>query len=476
MKKSITYTPSPTCEQFLLDERPQTFIVGPVGSGKTTAILFKIVTRAMAQAPSPRDGIRRTRWVIVRNTLQQLMDTTLKSWLQWFPDGEAGQWVSGSKTFWLRFGDVEAEVLFRPLDTPDDVRRVLSLEVTGAILDEFVEIPREIVDAVEGRCGRYPAAIDGGPTWWGMWGATNPGNEDNWWFDYLYSPWEDDFNNQAKEAKLGYYEQPSGFSPHAENLDMLPGKAGYYKNLSVGKTEAWIKQFIEVQWGYSLKGKPVYRTFDPNIHVAKRPLLYNPYLPLIIGFDPGFVWSAAVLGQPDPHGRLLVLEEVIGHQMGARRFCSEKLRPTLAMRYPNPQLLIIGDPAGQASSMTDEKSVFKILREEMGVPVRPAPSNLLEPRLQAVEDYLSRLTDHGAALLLDPERCPTLIRGFKSGYRYAVNNKGAQADKPEKNEYSHPHDAMQYLCMAAKGEQARDARRRSASAIGFHNPSNPYVY
>lgn len=473
---SINYEPAPTCAAFMQDERPQSFIVGPVGSGKTTAILFKIVTRAMNQAPSPRDGIRRTRWVIVRNTLQQLMDTTLKSWLQWFPDGQAGKWVSGTKTFWLRFGDVEAEVLFRPLDTPDDVRRVLSLEVTGAILDEFVEIPREIVDAVEGRCGRYPAAIDGGPTWWGMWGATNPGNEDNWWYDYLYEPWEDDFNGAAKETKLGYYQQPSGFSPHAENLDKLPGGAGYYKNLSVGKSEAWIKQFIEVQWGYSLRGKPVYPTFNPELHVAKRPLIYNPHLPLIVGFDPGYVWSAAILGQQDSHGRICVLREVIGHQMGAQRFCREKLKPLLALEFPSAQLLIAADPACRSSAQTDERSVAQVIREEMGVPVRPAKTNNIEPRLQAVESFLCRLTDVGPALLID-QSCHTLIRGFKSGYRYDVSQKGEQALSPAKNEYSHPHDACQYLCMAFQGEQVRDARRRAAATVGFgHSAPNPYVY
>lgn len=472
---TINYNPEPIAEQFLKDERPQSFIVGPVGSAKTTAILFKIAYRAAKQKPSPVDGIRRTRWVIVRNTLQQLKDTTLKSWFTWFPDGQAGKWTSSTNTFWLRFGDVEAEILFRPLDTAEDVRRVLSLEVTGAILDEFVEIPREIVDAVEGRCGRYPSAVDGGATWWGMWGASNPGNEDSWWFDYLYEPWEDDFTGKAKEEKLGYYQQPSGFSPHAENVHNLPGGVGYYQNLAVGKTEAWVKQFIEVQWGYSLKGKPVFRAFNPDLHVAKRPLLYNPHLPLVVGFDPGYVYSAAIIGQQDKSGRVFVLKELIGHQMGARRFCHELLKPTLAREFPNPHLLIMADPAGQSASMTDEKSVFKVLREEMGVPVRAAPSNLLEPRLQAVEDYLCRLTGDGPAYVIDPS-CTTLIRGFKSGYRYNVSNKGDQADKPEKNQYSHPHDANQYLCMAFQTESIRDARRRQAATVGFHSSRNSYVY
>lgn len=473
---SINYNPEPIAEAFILDERFYSYIIGPVGSAKTTAILFKIVHRAQLQKPSPIDGIRRTRWVLVRNTMPQLKDTTLKSWFTWFPDGQAGQWVSGTNTFWLRFGDVEAEILFRPLDTADDVRRVLSLEVTGAILDEFVEIPQEIVEALSGRCGRYPSAVDGGATWWGMWGASNPGNEDNWWFNWLYDPWEDDFTGDAKSSKLGYFQQPSGFSPHAENIDNLPGGRGYYNNLAVGKSDAWIKQFIEVNWGYSLKGKPVYQAFNPDLHVAKRPIVYNPHLPLIMGFDPGFVWSAAIFGQQDSHGRVLVLKEVIGHQMGAQRFCREKLKPAIAQCFPNAQLLISADPASSSSAQTDEKTVAKVLKEEMGVPVRPAKTNLIEPRLQAVEEYLCRLTDAGAAYLLDPS-CVQLIRGFKSGYRYEVSNKGTQADKPDKNEYSHPHDANQYMCMAFKGEQARDARRRAGASVGFRSDQrNPYVY
>jgi len=472
---SIDYTPEPIAEQFILDDRFFSFIVGPVGSAKTTAILFKIVHRAQLQRPSPVDGVRRTRWVIVRNTLPQLMDTTLKSWFTWFPDGVAGKYVSHNKTFWLRFGDVEAEIMFRPLDTPEDVRRVLSLEVTGAVLDEFVEIPQAIVEALSGRCGRYPSAKDGGASWWGMWGATNPGNEDSWWHSWLYEPWENDFDGVAKEKKLGYYQQPSGFSPHAENVGNLPGGHGYYQELADGKSEEWIKQFIEVQWGYSLKGKPVYRAFNPEIHVAKRPIMYNPHLPLVMGFDAGLT-PAALFGQQDPNGRLLVLGELTSENMGARRFAREKVIPMLNMRFPRSSLLIAADPATTQRAQTDEVSVRQILEAELGVRVRPASSNALAARLDAVNDYLCRLTDVGPAMLIDPS-CTQLIRGFKSGYRYAVSNKGQTADAPEKNQFSHVHDACQYLCMEFRSGQARDARRRKASAVGFGMlQGNSYIW
>lgn len=472
---SIEYAPEPIAEGFILDERKLSFIIGPVGSAKTTAILFKIVHRAQLQRPSPVDGIRRTRWVIVRNTNTQLKDTTIKSWLTWFPDGPAGRWVGGfGNTFLLKFGDVEAEIMFRPLDSPEDVRRVLSLEVTGAVLDEFIEIPQAIVEALDGRCGRYPSMKDGGATWWGMWGASNPGNEDNWWHDWLYEPWEGDFTGTQKATKLGYYQQPSGFSPHAENVRNLPGGVEYYRELCVGKSDEWIKQFIEVQWGYSLKGKPVYRVFNPELHVAKRPLQYNPHLPLVMGFDAGLT-PAATFGQLDPHGRVLVLAELTSTNMGAKRFAQEKIKPLLAMRFPKVQLVIAADPAVVQRAQTDEVAVREVLEKELGVRVHPASSNALVSRLGAVEDHLCRLTDQGPAYLIDPS-CGQLIRGFKSGYRYDVSNKGQVSPTPSKNEYSHVHDANQYMCMEFQGGKVRDARRRAAASVAFHIQPNPYVY
>ena len=169
--ETVEYTPPPTIKAFIkhhvMGELFYDWIIGPVGSGKTTGIFFKLIYMAKLQAPSP-DGIRRSRAVIVRNTMPQLKDTTLVSWGYWFKDGRAGHWNATDKIFTLRYGDVECEVMFRPLDTPDDVSRVLSLEINFAILDEFVEIPKAIIDALSGRLGRYKQP-DGTPvTIWGL--------------------------------------------------------------------------------------------------------------------------------------------------------------------------------------------------------------------------------------------------------------------------------------------------------------------
>jgi hypothetical protein len=438
---TIVYTPPPILREFIKDYRPgelfYDWIVGPVGSGKTTAIFMKLVRMAKLQKPS-RDGIRRTRAVIVRNTMPQLRDTTLSSWNYWFKDGEAGKWFATPNKFTLMFDDVECEVLFRPLDSAEDVARVLSLEVTFAILDEFVEIKREIVDALSARCGRYPSKKDGGATNWGMWGSSNPSTEDNWWFDFLH-------NGLPDNAR--YFLQPSGFSDGAENIENLPGGAAYYTNQAKGKSEAWIKQFLEAEWGFSISGKPVVPTFKTDMHVAKARLNFNKALPLVIGVDPGLGGGALIMGQEDLHSRLLVLGEIITENFGAERLIVEKLNPYLRRHFPGADVWIAPDPAAANRAQTDEKAVVDVFRKHFPGRVKIETNNRLAKRFDAIEHFSARLTDVGPALLIDPVMCPVIIRALKGGWKFVIDPKREiTKPEPEKNQYSHPGDAFGYLC------------------------------
>jgi hypothetical protein len=451
----IDYTPAPIISEFIQDYIPgelfYDFIVGPFGSAKTTGALFKIPYMASLQAPSPIDGIRRSRCVVVRNTAPQLSDTTLKSWNIWFKEGVAGDWKATQKTFTLKFDDVECEVLFRALDTIDDVSKVLSLEVTFAVLDEFTQIKTEIREGLSGRCGRYPPTIEGGATNFGMWGASNPGEEDTDWFKFLI---------EEKPSNVSYFHQPSGLSPNAENLENLP--PGYYTNLAKGKTPSWVKQFIEADWGYSIAGKPVIPTFSRDIHVSKTNLVPDKYLPLVIGFDPG-MHSALVFGQYDGYGRLHVIDELILEGYGAERMCNDRLVPMLNQKYRGFEVVIAPDPASISRTPTNEASVLMVLKEarfKKYWSVKVGTTNLLTPRLESIEHFTTRLTEKGPALIIDP-RCRTIIKALASGWRYEQNKRnGEDKDKPEKNIYSHPGDALGYLAQYC----CENATRKSRSA------------
>ena len=470
MADDIIYTPPPTLKEFIKSYRPgelfYNWIVGPLGSGKTTSLFFKLVHMAKLQAPQA-DGIRRTRAVIVRNTAPQLRDTTLKSWNQWFKDGQAGKWKATDKDFILRYNDVECEVMFRPLDTPDDIERVLSMEVTFAIIDEFVLIPLDIMDALSGRCGRYPPEKDGGATNWGMWGSSNPSTEDNPWYDYI-------FNNLPDNAR--YFQQPSGFSPDAENWEKLPGKREYYTNQAKGKSVAWIKQFIDAEWGFSAAGKPVIGTFNPDLHVAKSPLLYDKNAPLVIGFDPGLAGSAFIFGQEDLHGRLKVYGELVQEGYGAKRLVEERLRPYLRRRFPDARVIIAPDPAAAIRSQRDEKTVVDALKRHYEV--RYETNNRISQRLDAIERYTSRLTDVGPALLIDGKECPVLLRALKGGWRFKMDTKTdtMASPEPEKNQYSHPGDAFGYLARYYSRITERTERASRTPLPIAHQSQNVYHF
>ena len=62
----------------------------------------------------------------------------------------------------------------------------------------------------------------------------------------------------------------------------------------------------------------------------------------------------------------------------------------------------------------------------------------------------NRMVEGQSGFLIDP-RCRTLIKGFEGGYQYKRMQVSGERfdDKPEKNHFSHIHDALQYLMMGA---------------------------
>ncbi len=456
---NLTYTPPESVKGFLLSEAFVSLIVGPVGSTKTTAGIMKIAYHAKQMAPC-RDGVRRSRAIWVRNTREQLRDTSIPDVLRWYPDGQAGSYLKSEYKFILRFDDVECEVLFRGLDDSDDVRRLLSLQASFGILDEFREINPDIFNALQGRLGRYPSKLDNtvgcvtddGKSNAHIWGMTNPPDMDTFWEQYLSEP----------PANAEVFFQPSGLSQEADWIEFLPD--GYYENLAEGKSEDWVDVYINAKFGKSLSGQPVFRAFDRDIHVADGPLNHIKMSthPLIIGMDFGLT-PACTINQVDPMGRFLTFADLVSEGMGTLRFCREKLKPLLANRFPGMPVLIIGDPAGQQRAQTDERSVFDILRQE-GFRVIAAKTNSIVARINSVDKLLTHMVDGKPAMLIDPS-ARHLINALRGGYRYKVKSNGQVDDKPEKNEYSHVADAHQYACLHADGNLTGDVLTPKAREI-----------
>lgn len=436
MSTVTNYIAPPTVARFMQSDDPVRLIMGPVGSGKSVGDCMEIARRAAMQAPN-RQGIRKTRWVVVRNTYQQLKDTTLKTWLEWFPDGVAGRWREYDKTFFLKFGDVEAEVLFRALDDPDDVNRLLSLELTGGFINEAREIPIEIVTALRSRCGRYPSKKEGGPTWYGIIMDTNPPSADHW----IHQKFEEE-----KPEGWEIFKQPGGLDPDAENRENLP--PNYYEDMMEGADEDWINVHVHARYGRSKHGMPVYDgSWKTDFHTRPNLQVISSSV-VVIGLDAGRT-PAASFFQMDPRGRVLLLDELTSENMGMENFLAQKVKPMLFERYTGIPAVVSADPAVWQKSQLNELSVADIIRKAgltLPKPRGPAMGNRIEPRIRAVENLLNRQVDGEAMFLVDKDRCPQAVSGFEHGYRFKRKKDGTHEETPEKNSYSHLQDSIQYGC------------------------------
>ena len=417
---------------FIARCRDSVFITG--NSGKSSASVIELLSRAQAQKPGP-DGVRRSRWIVIRNTYRQLHDSTIKTFFQWLPPHQFGDFKQSTMEYRIKaFENMDCEVLFRALDRPDHVGNLLSLEVTGGWLNEMRECPWQIVDALQGRVGRYPSKREGGPSWWGLWGDSNPADTESKMYKYFVETEHD-------PSHAALFMQPDGLGPDAENLDNLPGGRRYYEQMAVGKDPEWVKVYCRGQWGYTIDGKPVYPEYHDETHCKEiKPTKYNT---LYRGWDFGLT-PCCVFAQMLPTGQLAVLDELCTEDMGIDQFSDEVVAYT-SEKYGDFEIRDVGDPAGEQRAQTDARSVYQILHSK-GILIEPGMQSLAL-RLECVKKPLLRLVMGKPGFVMSP-KCKQLRKGFMGGYcfRRLMVTTERFTNLPDKNKFSHPHDALQYIC------------------------------
>lgn len=403
-------------------------------SGKTTACIMHILLNSMQQEPD-NDGIRRTRHLVIRPTVPMLKTTTIKSFLDWIPDGVFGRWLSSDKTYHMKFDDVEAEVLFMSLEDSNDIRKLLSLETTTAYFNELKEVNPDVVEGLIGtkRIGRYPSRKQGpGATYPCIIADTNMPAWDTW-------------HQQVMDGQIGDWEtfrQPSGLSPEAENIENLPN--GYYS--TEGLSEEYVKTMIKAEYGTSREGLPVFgATFIPSFHISTTPArhIISPSYPLIIGLDAGLT-PAAVIGQNSVNGRFNILAECYTEpteSMGMERFLDTKLLPLLRGRFAGCDVLVVVDPAAKIRAQDSENTVYEMIKKKR-LRVQIGSTNKTELRISSAETMFSRQVEGKAGMMINAE-CKGLTDALKHGYKYAAKRDGDIAEKPLKN---HPDSD---ICFAA---------------------------
>lgn len=428
-----SYKGVPTLKAFSQSDAFFRCVVGPFGSGKSSASVIELVQRALAQPAGP-DGIRRSRFLVIRNTYRQLNDSTIRTVHQWLPPHLFGDYKQSDQSYRVKaFEGVELEILYRALDRPDHIGNLLSVEATGAWVNEAREVPWPIIEAVQGRVGRYPAVREGGAKWWGVWMDTNPADTDSKLYRYFCER-----EHNPEHARL--FMQPSGLSDKAENLGNLPGGREYYRKMAEGKDPEWVKVYVDGQWGYTLEGRPVFPQYLDHVHCADN-VKFESFTEIYRGWDFGLTPSCVFM-QLNSMGQVVVFDELTSDSMSVDQFADEVLEHS-SRHYDGMSFVDIGDPAGTQRVQTDAKTCFQILMSK-GVQIEPGMQSLTI-RLESVRKPLTRLVNGKPGFLLS-KKCKMLRKGFMGGYCYRRLQTSQErfTDRPDKNQYSHPMDALQY--------------------------------
>jgi hypothetical protein len=470
------YIPEPTAAAFHASTAFVRGVMGPFGSGKSVACIMEALSRAREQIPN-KMGVRRSRWAFVRNTYPELISTTLNTWIDWVPEAICpikrspvlkavlDQELPDGTRIWM-------EVIFLALDTEQDVGKLKSLELTGAFLNEASEIAPEVLEVATSRVGRFPSKKDGGFNWTGVIMDTNPPPIGHWWqeLDEVTQPDKYEFFRQppALLLKMGTGCEIDGEAippvyvpntgqvhgiPPAENVRNHVLGFDYYLNMAAGKSMDWVKVFIQGEYGMVAKGKPVYQEYSDSFHCAKKPIEIIRGLPILLSFDYGRTPACSVL-QMSPTGQVRVLREYLAEGMGLQSFLPEVIRPALFKEFRGMDIIVTGDPSGSYGNEATELTCEKILRDA-GFNYQPAITNKPNARIEAVVSFLVSNVEGKPGFQIDPS-CKVSREGFASGYHYRKIKTAAgtrYSDAPEKNEFSHIHDAIQYACLYLSGFQ-----------------------
>jgi hypothetical protein len=374
---------------------------------------------------------------------------------------------------------VDIELVFIALDREEDVNKLQSLELTGMHINEAAEIPRGIHQMSKSRINRFPQ---------------EPGDETLRPVDPFIicdynsvdtSHWLYKIAEEEKPPKHGFYHQPPALilvenndpriNPDdpivdvegnnyiinlvADNIRNVPDD--YYQDQVYGAKADWVNIMILNNYGLMQQGRPVYPEFNDAIHTAKNPHKPLKGVPITIGMDLGLT-PAACFTQLTPMGEILVLDEICTEDCSIEKFCEDYLKPHIKNNYDGFNYQLVIDPSATKRSENDARAAAEVIKTA-GLPYRTAVTNNPLKRREAVVHMLRKIN----GLILNPA-CMMLRKGFISEYHYekkrvalsAGNSDPKFHEKPDKNIYSHIHDALQYAVLELTG--GRTAKRRKA--------------
>jgi hypothetical protein len=248
-------------------------------------------------------------------------------------------------------------------------------------------------------------------------------------------------------------------NPYCDNYGNL--SPDYYVKLAEKRSEGFVKVYCAGRYGIVESGKRVYPEYNDDVHSAHNVTAIQG-LPIHLGWDFGLT-PACIVFQITPRGQFRALKEYIAEDMGIKTFTQSIVLPSLPVDFPYNKIgESEGDPAGAAGdTIMEEMSCIGELNS-LGIKTQAASTNDTSVRIASVRYFLNQMIDGQPAFQLNRDNCPVLRKGFVNGYhfkRLSISGDERFQDKPNKNRFSHIHDATQYGAMKFAADRVIDAKK-----------------
>lgn len=466
-RMDVEFKANPTQHRFITSRAQADLFSCRVGEGKSAALCWAIWYHTKHNPGA--------RWAIVRDTYENVRDTTMVEFFKWFPDGVMGRFHKTEKTFTWTAEGLEGKVVFMGLDEEKDAQKLQSRVFAGFAFDEPAPaaesggIPEFIFDTALTRLRQE------GMKWYGFKLAQNNPDETHWTYTRFVDP---GYTGSGGELPP---EQEPGFRAYQtrdpENERNLP--VGYYTELEahLKKTRPdLVRRFVRGEYGFQHRGKAVTPEWSDDLHLADE-LQPIKGVPLEIGWDGGLNPTCTIT-QVTPSGNWLILECITQEGVGVYELIEDEVRSVLARRYEGFSWRHTGDPmlAMREQSSSARTAVDMIVSQLGGIFV-PGPVKI-PLRLDPLRAVLRRHR-HGVGIVqVDRQWAKPVWHALRGGWHYHVARTGMVGDSPRKDVHSHPGDTMGYLAarlfpLGQRQKRRPRAKARSASAgvgLGFERP------
>lgn len=488
------FIPDKTDRKLLASTANVIFVNGPVGTGKSSGVVMKIVKFA-ATKMLPVNGVRRCRVIVARTDMPKLETSTAEVLQQWFtepgkkPIKFEGQYPKRATLTIGNHDGTVSEIEFILKGFPDNPKE---------IYDNFSGLPTNVLWINEVQTYSSPAMVEIGFQRTGRYLGADGGNqgerlvicdfnkpsEGHWIAEWEKNPPDkeeavmnieglEELGKELMPFKVEFISWPppvlpivdvmsgetTGYriNPEADYFYKQPRGAAYWiETLQANsKNPAYIKTNILNEYGFRSDGIPVFNhVYRESIHVAKTKLMPDIGRTLYIGSDPSGFRGAAIAAQFGAKG-LEVYKDFcdMTEPMSFNELLTNLITPWIREHgFQNENVVFVLDPANAANTQ------HLTPRDECrlaGFKAYNAPSNDPDARIESLRWFMQKLG--GLSICPSPD---TKVLRQALGADYYWKKQGAihlGKPRPEKTRgYSDVADSLTYLSLYFRRGAAKE--------------------